>query len=140
MRAPAKVSRCLIAVGLSVAVLCSSVQAVLSDGCKPSRLKPLYFLKTMGACRFDMETLSLAGEPIEQAMCLMRGMDDTRNLAPPLERQPVPLASRIGETTELPSREVLSGYLSKQDLEWDFAAYLWQPLSPARRNQPQAPT
>ena len=139
MRAPAKVSRCFIAVGLTVAVLCGTVQAVLSDGCKPSRLKPLYFLKTMGPCRFDMETLGFAGEPVEQAMCLMRGMDDTRNLAPPLERLPIPLASRIGETTGLPSREVLSGYLSKQDLEWDFAAYLWQPLSRARDNDPDAP-
>jgi hypothetical protein len=34
---------------------------------------------------------------------------------------------------------VLSEYLSKQDLEWDFAAYLWQPVSRARDNDPDSP-
>jgi len=139
VRAPANIYRGLLATGLAGAMLCGSVQAVLSEACKPGHYRPLFFLKTMGPCRFDMETMGFAGEPLEQAMCLMRGMDETRNLAPPLERLPVALASRIGETTGLPSREVLSGYLSKQDLEWNFAAYLWQPLSRARDNNPDAP-
>ena len=120
-------------------MLICSVRGALSEGCKPGHLRPLYFLKTMGACAFDPETLSFAGSPVEQAMCLMRGMDATRNLAPPLDRLPVALAGRIGESTGLPSREVLSAYLSKQDLEWDFAAYLWQPLSRAHDNDPDAP-
>jgi hypothetical protein len=120
-------------------MLCGGVTTAFSDGCKPRHLKPLYFLKTMGPCQFDTETLSFAGEPVEQAMCLMRGMDATRNLGPPLERLPASLASRVGETIGLPSRETLSGYLSTQDLEWDFAAYLWQPLSRARDNDPDAP-
>ena len=97
------------------------------------------FLKNMGACDFDPETLSFAGTPVEQAMCLMRGMDETRNLGPPLEGSAPALASRIGETTGLPSRETLSDFLSKQDLEWDFAAYLWQPVSRAHDNDPDAP-
>ena len=87
----------------------------------------------MGACAFDPTTLSFAGTPAEQAMCLMRGMDATRNLAPPLDSLPTALASRVGQTTGLPSREALSALLSRQDLEWDFAAYLWQPVSRARR-------
>jgi len=57
------------------------------------------FSQDHGTVQFDSETLSFAGEPVEQAMCLMRGMDATRNLGPPLERLPAPLASRIGETT-----------------------------------------
>ena len=94
----------------------------------------------MGACAFDAETLSYAGTPVEQAMCLMRGMDATRNLAPPLTSLPSALASRIGETTGLPTREVLSNYLSKENLETDFAAHLWEPLSRAHDNDPDSPT
>ena len=75
----------------------------------------------------------------QQAMCLMRGMDATRNLGPPLQSLPPGLASRIGETTGLPSREVLSSYLSKQNLETDFAAHLWEPVSRAHDNDPDAP-
>ena len=57
-----------------------------------------------------------------------------------MESLPAPLANRVGQESGLPSREILSGYLSKQDLEWDFAAYLWQPLARARDNDPAAPT
>jgi hypothetical protein len=119
--------------------LIGSMHAALSVECKPSHFRASYFLKDMGACAFDPETLSFAGTPAQQAMCLMRSMDATRNLGPPLEGLPPTLATRIGESTGLPSREVLSEYLSKQDLEWDFAAYLWQPVSRARDNDPDAP-
>lgn len=115
------------------------MQTALSARCKPGHLKPLYFMRTMGPCKFDIDTFSFAGEPVEQAMCLMRGMDATRNLGPLPDRLPVALASRVGADNGLPSREALSAYLSKLDLEWDFAAYLWQPLSRARDNDPAAP-
>jgi hypothetical protein len=111
----------------------------LGDGCKPNHFRAPHFIKSMGACVFDPETLSFTGTPVEQAMCLMRGMDATRNLAPPLQSLPAALATRIGEHSGLPSREALSGFLSRQNLEWDFAAYLWQPLSRARDNDPDAP-
>ena len=124
---------------VSFAMLIGCVNAALSTECKPGHFRPPYFIKDMGACNFDPETLSYAGSPVEQAMCLMRGMDATRNLAPSLESLPPPLATRIGESTGLPSREVLSDYLSKQDLEWDFAANLWQPVARARDNNPDAP-
>ncbi len=139
MRACLKFYQGLFASGLTCAVLIGSAQMALSDGCKPDHYKPLYFIKSMGACSFDPETLSFAGTPVEQAMCLMRGMDATRNLAPPLQSLPSALTSRIGERTGLPSREALSGFLSRQNLEWDFAAYLWQPLSRAHDNDPDAP-
>jgi len=93
----------------------------------------------MGACAFDPQTLNFSGEPVEQAKCLMRGMDHSRNLAPTLDSLPFALASRIGNETDLPSREALSAFLSKQDLEWDFAAYLWRPVSRANDNDPNAP-
>jgi hypothetical protein len=129
----------VIAALLAGATLCGSNQKAFSAGCKPTRPKPTIILKTMGRCTFDPQTLSFSGEPVEQAMCLMRGMDATRNLAPPMQSLPPALATRIGRDTGLPSREALSGFLSKQDLEWDFAAYLWQPLSRANDNDPNAP-
>ena len=93
----------------------------------------------MGACAFDSETLSFAGTPAQQAMCLMRGMDATRNLSPPLDSLPSGLAKRIGKDSGLPSREALAAYLSKQNLETNFAAHLWEPLSRAHDNDPDAP-
>lgn len=139
MRTSAKFGNRLMATGIGCAVLLGSVQAALSVNCKPGHFRPPYFIKSMGACGFDPETLSFAGAPAAQAMCLMRGMDATRNLAPRLDTLPVAIASRVGETTGLPSREALSSLLSKRDLEWSFAAYLWQPVSRARDNDPDAP-
>lgn len=139
MRASLKVGTTVVTAGLTCAMLISSMRIALSDGCKPSHFRAPFFIKSMGACSFDPETLSFAGTPVEQAKCLMRGMDATRNLAPPLDRLPPALASRVGATTGLPSREALSSLLSSQDLEWDFAAYLWQPVSRAHDNDPDAP-
>jgi hypothetical protein len=139
VRAYLKFCHAVLAPGLTCAVLVASGQMALGDGCKPNHLRSPYFIKSMGACAFDPETLSFAGTPVEQAMCLMRGMDATRNLAPPLQSLPAALTTRVGEHSGLPSREALSGFLSRQDLEWDFAAYLWQPLSRAHDNDPDAP-
>jgi hypothetical protein len=132
----------LLTVGLATGLLgtafIGSIEEALAE-CKPDHFRPPYFIKTMGQCGFDSETLSFRGTSAQQAMCLMRGMDTTRNLGPTLEGLPPGLARRVGETSGLPSREVLSSYLSKLDLEWSFAAYLWQPLSHARDNDPNAP-
>ncbi len=128
-----------IATGLACAILSASTQGALSARCKPNHFRPPFFIKTMGACGFDPQTLSFSGTPVEQAKCLMRGMDYSRNLAPPLTTLPPVLAERVGGATGLPSREALSAYLSKQGLEWNFAAYLWQPVSRADDNDPNAP-
>jgi hypothetical protein len=139
VHASARVYSRLFATGLTFAVLIACADFVLAESCKPNHLKAPYFLNDMGPCSFNADTLSFAGTPAEQAMCLMRGMDDTRNLAPPLHGLPSAIADRAGETTGLPSREVLSGFLSKQDLEWDFAAHLWEPISRGRDNDPDSP-
>ncbi len=120
-------------------MVAASAGAALSNGCKPNHPRPLIILNDMGPCGFDPQTLSFAGTPAEQARCLMRGMDASRNLSRPLDTLPPALASRIGQDSGLPTREVLSGFLSKQNLEWDFAANLWQPLSRAQDNDPAAP-
>jgi hypothetical protein len=128
-----------IAIGLAGAMLGLTATAAWSVDCKPHRFRPPFFVNTMGPCVFDPASLSFQGEPAQQAQCLMRGMDRSRNLAPASESLPAALMSRVGQDTGLPSREVLSAYLSKQNLEWDFAAYLWQPLSRARDDDPDAP-
>ncbi len=139
MRAAVPIFRSLLATGFTCSILLGSAQVGLSTECKPSHFRAPFFVKSMGACAFDPETLSYSGTPVEQAMCLMRGMDATRNLGPPLQSLPPGLASRIGQTTGLPSREALSSSLSSQNLDTDFAAYLWQPVSRASDNDPDAP-
>ena len=128
------------AAGLAGALLVAATGAAFGDGCRPNRPRPPIVLKDMGACQFDPQAMSFRGEPADQAKCLMRGMDATRNLSPRLESLPQALESRIGNSAGLPAREELSGFLSKQDLEWSFAAFLWQPLSRANDDDPHAPT
>ena len=140
---PNKVRRVLhlppAAVALAGLVLLASVHGALSNECKPPHPRPKVFLKNMGACDFNLDALEYRGTPTEQAMCLMRGLDRSRNLGPRLEALPAALDGRIGRDSGLPSREVLSDYLSKQNLEMDFATHLWQPLSRAEDNNPLAP-
>jgi hypothetical protein len=83
--------------------------------------------------------LSFAGTPAEQAMCLMRGMDSSRNLEPRLQALPQALAERIGQTSGLPSRATLSDYLSTLGLEGEFGDFLWLPVSRAHDNDLAAP-
>jgi hypothetical protein len=72
-------------------------------------------------------------------MCLMRGMDSSRNLEPRLQSLPHALAERIGQTTGLPSRATLSDYLATLGLEGEFGDFLWLPVSRAHDNELAAP-
>src|SRR6201987_2726354 len=128
--------RAAIVAGMALS-LCA--QVAWSAQCKPHHFRAPYFIKTMGRCGFDQATMSFHGDGVEQARCLMRGMDETRNLGPQMAMMPAPLADRVGNEAGLPTREALSSYLSKLDLEWDFAQYLWLPISRANDNDPAAP-
>jgi hypothetical protein len=121
-------------------VLSVASHSALGEGCKPRRSLPTVTLKNMGPCAFAAETMSFDGDPQQQAKCLLRSIDQTRNLGPTLENLPDAIASRAGHGSGLPTREVLSSFLSGQNLEWDFAAYLWRPLSRGHDNDPAAPT
>jgi hypothetical protein len=123
----------------TLALFAAAPHTARAGECKPRHPLPAISLKDMGPCGFDLGAMSFAGDPKQQAMCLLRSLDPTRNLGPPLQSLPEGLASRIGEKTGLPGRDLLSRFLSAQNLEWDFAAYLWQPLSRAHDNDPSAP-
>jgi len=97
----------LLAGALACPIAAASHGAALGE-CKPDHFKPPFFIKSMGVCSFDPETLSYAGTPVQQAMCLMRGMDGSRNLLSRLSSLPAGLASRIGQTTGLPARATLT--------------------------------
>jgi TonB family protein len=56
-----------------------------------------------------------------------------------LSSLPAPLASRIGQTTGLPSRATLSNYLAQQDPEGALGDYLWLPVSRAHNNDLDSP-
>ena len=60
---------------LACVMLFAGASAALSDNCKPGHPKAPVVLKTMGPCAFDPQSLQFRGEPVEQAICLMRGMN-----------------------------------------------------------------
>src|SRR6516225_9256605 len=128
-RRTGRARRCIKNVGALACLMAAVSHDAVLAGCKPDHFKPPFFVKSMGVCAFDPETLSYAGTPVQQAMCLMRGMDVSRNLLPQLSSLPAPLASRIGQTTGLPSRATLSNYLAQQDPEGALRDYLWLPVS-----------
>jgi hypothetical protein len=133
-------TRCgVVATGLALAILCVASHNALGEGCKPRHPLPTVSIKNMGPCAFAAETMSFDGDPKQQTTCLLRSVDQTRNLGPTVENLPDAIANRAGHNAGLPTREDLSGFLSAQNLEWDFAAYLWRPLSRAHDNDPNAP-
>jgi hypothetical protein len=138
VRGSSKIHEWLCAAVLAGPLALAPFDAVLAE-CKPGHFRPPFFLKSMGACAFDSETLSFAGTPVEQAKCLMRGMDSSRNLEPRLGALPAALADRIGQTTGLPPRATLSDYLSTLVLEGEFGDFLWLPVSRAHDNDLGAP-
>jgi hypothetical protein len=134
-----RMGRIAAAIALALAMIAGAALEAYAQNCKPRRPRPPVKLTSMGPCEFDPERASFAGEPIEQAMCLLRAFDSSRNIGPWLERLPEGLASRIGRTSGLPERDSLAVMLIELGLVWDFAPFLWTPLSRARDNDPAAP-
>jgi len=125
--------------GTALFLLGVTVSESFANECRPKRpLRPVT-LKTMGPCQFDPETASFAGTAVQQTSCLIRPVAQWGHLGPVWDVLPPVLANRVGRSSDLPTREALSAYLSKRDLEWDFAAFLWQPVARANDGDPQAP-
>ena len=139
MRTAVPFHRSLLATGLASAMLLGSVQAGLSNECKPHHFRAPFFIKSMGACAFDPETLSFAGTPVQQAMCLMRGMDATRNLGPPLQSLPPGLPAASAKRPACPRARRWRTSSPSKTSNADFAAHLSEPVSRAHDNDPDAP-
>jgi hypothetical protein len=131
--------RPVAAVAMAAAVLGISIADGSARICKPRRSLPSLTLVTLGPCAFNPETLGFAGEPAEQARCLLRGTDRSRRLGPTLESIPPGLARRAGQAAELPDRDAVAAHLTELGLMWDYAPFLWTPISRARDNDPEAP-
>ena len=74
---------------LAAVVLCAATLDGMAAArvCKPPRARSPVVLKDMGPCAFDAERASFAGDPAQQAACLLRSTSLAR-LGPPLESIP----------------------------------------------------
>jgi hypothetical protein len=107
--------------------------------CRPRRPLPLVVLRSMGPCNFDVESMSFAGDPLQQAACLMRPVYRWAHLGPPIDRFPKVLADRIGRSDLLPNRKSLAALLADGGLDRQWADGLDDPISRARDGDPFSP-
>jgi hypothetical protein len=128
-----------LALALELAALLAPLD-VLATQCRPRRPLPYVILRTMGPCNFDVETLSFAGDPLQQAACLIRPVNRWAHLGPPLENLPKVLADRIGRSELLPDRASLAALLADSGLDSRFADGLYGQLSRAHDGDPFSPT
>jgi hypothetical protein len=107
--------------------------------CRPRRPLPSVILRTMGPCDFNVETLSFAGNSVEQAACLVRPVNRWAHLGPPLGNLPNALAARVGGSEALPDRAALTALIDESGLAPQFADGLNSQLSRARDGDPFSP-
>jgi hypothetical protein len=107
--------------------------------CRPRWPLPSVILRTMGPCDFNAETLSFAGNSVQQAACLIRPVSRWAHLGPPLGHLPAALAARVGGSEALPDRAALTALISESGLAPQFADGLNSELSRARDGDPFSP-
>jgi hypothetical protein len=100
--------------------------------------KPPVTLKNMGPCNFDLETLSFAGNPAEQARCLLTPVLKGGYLGERLEKLPDAVADYVGTAKDMPSRDALRLVLRERGLEDMFGPALANPVSHGYDNDPIA--
>jgi hypothetical protein len=115
------------------------LQSAFATPCRPRRPLPTVILTSMGPCNFNLDTLSFAGGPIEQAACLIRPVNHWAHLGPPLAELPKALAERIGGAMPMPDRGALTALIDETGLSPRFADGLGNEVSRARDNDAQAP-
>ena len=108
--------------------------------CRPRRPLPSVLLRTMGPCDFNVETLSFAGNSVQQAACLIRPVNRWAHLGPPLENLPKVLADRVGRSKAIPGRASLAALIDEIGLAPQFADGLYSQVSRARDGDPFSPT
>src|SRR5262249_8464856 len=100
---------------------------------------PSVILRTMGPCDFNAQTLSFAGNSVQQAACLIRPVKRWAHLGPPLGHLPDTLAGRVGGLEALPDRAALTALMKESGLAPQFADGLNSELSRARDGDPFSP-
>jgi hypothetical protein len=107
--------------------------------CRPRRPLPSVVLRTMGPCDFNVETLSFAGNAVQQAACLMRPVHRWAHLGPPLANLPKVLADRVGRSDGMPDRASLAARVNELGLAPQFADGLRGYVSRAHDGDPSSP-
>jgi hypothetical protein len=120
-----------------VALLVSD--SAFATQCRPRRPLPTVILQTMGPCNFNVETLSFAGDSVQQAACLIRPVYRWAHLGPPLGNLPKALAARVGGSEAMPDRAALTALINEIGLAPQFADGLNSQLSRARDGDPSSP-
>ncbi|WP_300973494.1 hypothetical protein [Sphingomonas sp. LHG3406-1] len=90
----------------------------------------------VGHCRFDIEQLSFAGSPADQARCLMEPVGKRGKLGPPLKRLPTGLSRVLERGEPLPPRDKVAALLVAEGID---IGGLDEPLSRARDGDSAAP-
>src|SRR5258708_14891258 len=93
----------------------------------------------MGAWNFKVDTLSFAGNSIQQAACLIRPVNRWAHLGPRLGNLPEALDHRVGSSEALPERAALTALINESGLAPQFAEGLDSELSHARDGDPFSP-
>ncbi len=128
----------LQAAGVAVLVLAAPFDA-FGAACRPKRPLPAIVVTTMGPCSFDPDSFSFAGDPVQQAACLVRPVARWAKLGPTLSSLPPVFANRIGRATDLPPRTALAGLIAELHLDSHLGEGLLDPVSRANDNDPLAP-
>jgi hypothetical protein len=128
----------LPAAGIAILVLAAPFDA-FGANCRPKRPLPAIVVTTMGPCNFDPDTFSFAGDPAQQAACLVRPVATWAKLGPVLSSLPPVFADRIGHASGLPDRAALAAQLTALHLDGRLGEGLLDPISRANDNDPLAP-
>ena len=124
--------------GAAIILSWLTTQNAFADGeCRFSPQRPVT-LKTMGPCEFNPDLLSFAGDAAQQAACLTTKVQKFGQLGARNEL-PAGFAKRVGQSTDLPSREAVHALLADFDLDQTFGPALSEPVSSARDNDPLSP-
>jgi hypothetical protein len=130
----------IVAPVLAVLALFATFSDAIAKNCRPRRPLPTIVLANFGPCSFDPDTLSFAGDPIQQTECLIRPVGRWAKLGPPLESLPDVLAQRVGRSALLPGRSALADLISLLGLDPTLEAGLFGQLSRAQDGDPFSTT
>lgn len=125
------------ACGSAFAIWCALALDAWAIGNCSFKPVPPVTLKNMGPCHFDPALLSFAGEPAQQAKCLLNPVHKVGRLGPPLEMLPAALNERVGRSTGLPTHDELRTFLDKNELD-ALSASLSRPVARANDGDPLA--